>query len=188
MILLRLILGQGNETLLDDDVVAFFGIMELDEFLNQRSRCGIAVGEHEEGPRDRVDPRRDGLVRREDAVDPERPDRIIGVLDRAHIVSAYAEAYRRQKELVPRADAIQSLNEESEMVLEQAHVTAGSRLANVYVRDAGFPPESTLGAIRRARQTVVPHGSTCIQPGDQLIVLTTRENARNVRQWLEQMT
>ncbi|HNR33119.1 MAG TPA: chloride channel protein [Candidatus Hydrogenedentes bacterium] len=121
-------------------------------------------------------------------IDPERPDRIIGVLDRAHIVSAYAEAYRRQKELVPRADAIQSLNEESEMVLEQAHVTAGSRLANVYVRDAGFPPESTLGAIRRARQTVVPHGSTCIQPGDQLIVLTTRENARNVRQWLEQMT
>lgn len=121
-------------------------------------------------------------------IDPERPDRIVGILDRARIVSAYAEAYRRQAELVPRADAIQSLNEESEMVVEQAHVTAGSPLANVYVRDAAFPPESTLGAIRRARETVVPRGSTRIQPGDLIIVLTTRENAHNVRQWLERMT
>jgi len=121
-------------------------------------------------------------------IDPERPDRIVGLLDRAHIVTAYADAYRRQAELLPRADAFQTLNEEGEMLIEQAHVSAGSPLANVYVRDAAFPPESTLGAIRRASKTVVPRGSTRIQPGDRIIVLTTRENARNVRQWLKRMT
>ena len=121
-------------------------------------------------------------------IDPERPERIIGILDRSHIIAAYAEASSQGMDLLGKADAIQSISQKNEMVLEQAHVTAGSQLAHVYVREAAFPPESTLGAIRRASQTLVPRGSTQILPGDRIFLLTTRENARSVRRWLREKT
>lgn len=121
-------------------------------------------------------------------IDPDHPDRIIGILDRSHIITAYAEASTQGMELLAKADAMQSLSQQSEMVLEQAHVSAGSRLAHTFVRDAAFPPESTLGAIRRANQTLVPRGSTQILPGDHIFVLTTRDNARTVKKWLRDNT
>lgn len=121
-------------------------------------------------------------------IDPDHPDHIMGILDRSHIISAYAEASTQGLELLARADAMQTLSQENEMVLEQAYVSAGSRLAHTFVRDAAFPPESTLGALRRASQTIVPRGSTQILPGDRIFLITTRENARDVRKWLRDVT
>lgn len=117
-------------------------------------------------------------------IDPNRPDHVIGMLKRANIVLAYAEAYGRSSELTERADAFQALREKGRMVVEQAPVTSGSPLAGVLVRDAGFPADCVLGAISRGQQTVVPRGSTRLLPGDELFLLTTRQAAPAVRRWL----
>lgn len=119
-------------------------------------------------------------------IDPENPKRVIGILKRANIVTAYAEAYQRSQEMAPKGDAVQTLTERGQMAVEHAYVTAGSRLANVLVRDAQFPPEAVLGAIRRAHQTVVPRGSTRILPGDSIVVLTSRDQADTVRKWIRE--
>ncbi|HOZ45078.1 MAG TPA: chloride channel protein [Candidatus Hydrogenedentes bacterium] len=119
-------------------------------------------------------------------IDPDHPDRVIGILKRKNIVLAYAEAYRRSREMAPKADAIQAISERSEMVIEQGRVSSGSLLAGLALRDAQFPTDSILGAIRRGEQTIVPRGSTRIMPGDEVVVLTTRENAAAVHRWLEE--
>lgn len=121
-------------------------------------------------------------------IDPERPERIIGILDRRRIIEAYAEACQRAEEMLTQADTLEKVRNEGDMVLVQDVVGAGSRLAHMFVRDATFPPEASLGAIRRAQATLVPRGSTQILPGDRLVLLTTREHVDTVRSWLEEAT
>lgn len=117
-------------------------------------------------------------------IDPLQPSRVIGVLKRQNVIAACATAQQRSDEMAARADEFKDLSRQSSMVIESAHVHAGSRLAGIAVRDAGFPPESTLGAIRRGLTTIVPRGSTRIQAGDELVVLTTQEHQQMLRQWL----
>ena len=119
-------------------------------------------------------------------IDPQNPDRIVGILNRSNILQACSEAHQQGAQLAPKADALKSQEEENAMVIVQAPISAGSLLARVHVRDAHFPPDSTLGALRRAHKTVLPKGSTELLPGDVLIVLTTRENESLVRKWLRE--
>lgn len=118
-------------------------------------------------------------------IDPENPDRVIGMLNRADIVTAYADAYRRGgRGLMMRLDEMRALSETSDTVLEEATVTSGAALDGTYVREAHFPEQSTLVKVRRAEETIIPSGSTRLEPGDTLVVLTTRRHARRVRNWL----
>lgn len=121
-------------------------------------------------------------------IDPHRPDRIVGILDRQHVIDAYASAYRSHTPIGPRVDNLDAQKAKGRMVLETATVSAGAALSNVELRNTNFPPHSILGAIRRGTETVVPRGSTRILPADELIVLTTREHLATIRQWLREMT
>lgn len=117
-------------------------------------------------------------------IDPHQPDRLVGMLTRGKIVAAYAEACQRSHDITPKADALASLRQRHAMVVEEAEVTAGSDLAGVLVRNARFPKDAVLGAIFRANHAVIPSGSTRLEAGDELFVLTTRDRAANVRAWL----
>ena len=121
-------------------------------------------------------------------IDPHKPRRIVGMLTRSDVVNAYTEAHQHHREMASRADALSQLRDRGGMVIERAQVATASPLAQALVRDAHFPEDSVLGAIRRAHQTVVPTGSTRILPGDELVVLTTRERAPEVRKWLRAQT
>lgn len=121
-------------------------------------------------------------------IDPLHPSKVIGVLKRQDVINACVDARLRSDEMVARAEHYQDLSRRTSMVIESAVVNAGAPLAGMHVRDAVFPPESTLGAIRRDSDTLVPRGSTQIQPGDELIVLTTRDHGDAIRAWLEERT
>lgn len=121
-------------------------------------------------------------------IDPQHPGRIIGVLNRQNIISACVDAQLRSEEMAVKADEYRAISRKSAMVLESAVVDAGASLDGVYVRDAGIPAECTLGAIRRANQTIVPRGSTLIQSGDEVVLLTTKDNQEYVAQWLRERT
>ena len=121
-------------------------------------------------------------------IDPQNPGRILGVLSRGNIIQAYAKVHRRSREMAPKVDAMKTLTERHELVVKRAHVPTGSPLEETLVRDAGFPANSTLGAIRRGHETIVPRGSTRICAGDELAILTTRENAQAVGHWLRERT
>ena len=121
-------------------------------------------------------------------IDPDHPDRVVGILNRENIVVAYTDAYKRSVEMLPKVDAMEELSQRHEVAVEHAHVMSGSPLAKTHVRDAGFPPDAVLATIRRAHKTILPSGPTRIEPGDELIVLTTRENAKSVRKWLKRHT
>ncbi len=119
---------------------------------------------------------------------PHDPECVIGVLTRLNIVEAYAEASRRDKAATAKAGTMQSLLNQTDMVVEKAMVNFGSQLADTLVGDAGFPADTVLGAIRRGHETIVPSGSTRIYPGDQLVVLTLLKHAAFVKQWLKEKT
>lgn len=121
-------------------------------------------------------------------IDPQHPARVIGVLRRQSVISACIQAQLRSDELLARADQYQHLSRRAAMVIETAPVTAHAALAGVYVRDAAFPPEAILGALRRGNDTVVPRGSTLILPGDELVLLTTQDHSEAIRQWLDAHT
>lgn len=121
-------------------------------------------------------------------MDPHNPGRIIGVLNRQNIIAACVEAQLCSEEMAVKADEFRDISRKAAMVLESAVVDAGTPLDGVYVRDAHIPSECTLGAIRRANETVVPRGSTLIQSGDEIILLTTQDNQEYVSQWLREQT
>ncbi|GMW03483.1 MAG: chloride channel protein [Candidatus Hydrogenedentota bacterium] len=120
-------------------------------------------------------------------IDPNATDTLIGILKRADVVSAYARAHQRSARMIRRMDDLQTLQEQSEMVLSHAQVNHGTALARSAVRDVMFPPGCILGAIRRGRVTIVPRGSTEVLLGDELVLLSTRENAAIVRKWLREL-
>ncbi len=121
-------------------------------------------------------------------IDPNHPGRVIGVLRRQNIITACVNAQLRSDEMLARVDQYQDLSRRSAMVIETATVTSRAPLAGTHVRDAAFPAEATLGAIRRGNNTLVPRGSTLIQPGDELVLLTTQDHLDGVRQWLQERT
>lgn len=119
-------------------------------------------------------------------IDPDAPGRVIGVLRRSGVIGAYAKAHERSAELLGRVDAIRAVSEDSEPVLRREIVTAGAPLDGILVRDAGFPPDSTLAAVQRGDRTIMPRGTTRILAGDILAVLSTRSRSRDVRDWLRE--
>jgi len=121
-------------------------------------------------------------------IDPQHPRRVIGVLNRQNIIAACIDAQLRSDEMLAKADHYRDISRKAAMVIESAVVNAGAPLAGVHVRDAQIPSECTLGAIRRGSQTLVPRGSTLIQPGDDLVFLTTEDNREFVTQWLHEHT
>jgi CIC family chloride channel protein len=117
-------------------------------------------------------------------IEPGDPKHLVGILDRQAIIDAYAHAHEDATQVLPKADALRHHELQNRMVLESAVVSSGARLGDIQVRDIDFPEAATLGAVRRGRETIAPRGSTRIMPGDELIVLTTRDHLQSVRNWL----
>jgi CIC family chloride channel protein len=123
-------------------------------------------------------------VARLPVVDPHNPGKLVGMLGPADIVKAYVGAYGKTQEQLRKVDRIHTLRETSGATIEQETIRSGSKLAGKLVKDAHFPPGSTIVSITRGHETIVPHGSTEFHYGDVLMVLTSRENAPELRKWL----
>jgi Trk K+ transport system NAD-binding subunit len=117
-------------------------------------------------------------------IDPDQPDRVIGMLRRSGVISAYAQAFTQRADAVKEVDKMKAFTELSDTVILKETIKANAPLAETLVRDAKFPEGSILIYVRRDEANLIPAGSTQLMTGDTILVLSTRQHAEAVRKWL----
>ncbi|MFQ5890572.1 MAG: chloride channel protein [Gemmatimonadota bacterium] len=114
-------------------------------------------------------------------VEGEGTDRLVGVLRRHDMLWAYKELSKEHQALLDRvAGGVSAFREESIQVEYQVPST-DRRIAYRRIRELGLPPHLLVVLIRRAERTFVPRGETRIEPGDVLVLLTTRSHEDELR-------
>lgn len=109
--------------------------------------------------------------------------RLVGLLRRSDVVKAYQRA-------VTRSQGVQHRQETSRLRdLLDAHfvelaVSPGAPAAGREVRQVEWPRKTVLTSIRRRGELILPHGDTLLEPGDEVVVITDRDAADEVRRLL----
>jgi len=75
---------------------------------------------------------------------------------------------------------------EDKVVMEIA-VCLGSQIAGKSVKNVTWPSHCLLVGVKRGGSEIIPRGNTIIYPGDYLIVLTSEDQAGQVRKSLLSM-
>jgi chloride channel protein, CIC family len=117
-------------------------------------------------------------------VERANPRRLLGMLRRADVVSAYSRL--AQQQAMPTAapaatspDALRGLRF-FELRLDPDAAAVGRA-----VRDLTLPPECILVSIRRGSRALIPRGDTHLQAGDLVVALTHPESAPALQQALD---
>ncbi|MCL6567262.1 MAG: CBS domain-containing protein, partial [Acidobacteriia bacterium] len=108
-------------------------------------------------------------------VDRQNPRRLLGMLRRADVVSAYARVAQEQAALVPESTA-------GRWPLRAPDVLGGLRFLEFRlgpkakavgraVRELELPRECILVSIRRGPRALIPHGDTQLKEGDLVVAL-----------------
>ena len=116
-------------------------------------------------------------------VDRANPRKIVGILRRSDIISAYSRASLQHAELLARIERMK-VETGPEVKFVEVEVSAASESVNKKVAELILPRESVLVSIRRKGMTIIPHGDTVIRPGDRIIALVKRSDERRVVQAL----
>ena len=72
----------------------------------------------------------------------------------------------------------------AKLAVVEASVSPESSICGRYVADVRMPPESSLIAILRASDVIIPTGQTQILAGDEVIAITRRESEEQLRDLL----
>jgi chloride channel protein, CIC family len=106
--------------------------------------------------------------------------RVVGILTTTAIVRGYRRGLRSQlKQLSAVAPGT---------VVVDKEIAPDSPIARVALRDAHFPPGTTVMSLHRGTTSIMPGGDTVVEPGDQLGILTNADDADRVRRLLEPET
>ncbi len=116
-------------------------------------------------------------------VDRHHPRRLVGMLRRANIVCAYAQAAHGLQERHHAAErqhlAAESPLEIAHLTLHEADAACGRRL-----RELRLPVQALLTAIERGHTTLIPDGETVLLPGDRCWVLARADDFAAVERYL----
>jgi CIC family chloride channel protein len=102
----------------------------------------------------------------------------LGRLTTRDIVTAYKAGLTRSVRRTRR------LNPESEFL--EARLESGSPLAGKELRQIVFPADALVISIARDAETLFPKGTTALEAGDRLLLLTDRRGEAALRTFLEQ--
>ncbi len=112
----------------------------------------------------------------------ETPRKFLGMLRRESLVSAYNRAIARRTNITHRLKALQQHGSEKISVLEikitPEMTCAGQELHAVAAR---LPGDCIVASILRGTRTLIPHGDTVLQPGDNLTMLVSRDVVEKVQ-------
>ncbi|HMR63694.1 MAG TPA: TrkA C-terminal domain-containing protein, partial [Anaerolineae bacterium] len=114
-------------------------------------------------------------------VDPEYPGRLVGLLRRQDIVRAYRHAVLRKMENQYQRENLR-LGRLTETEVLQLSLVAGMAAVGQRIKDLNLPSQALITSIRRNGQTIIAHGETLFQPGDEVVLLTRQGTAETVRQ------
>jgi CIC family chloride channel protein len=117
-------------------------------------------------------------------VEDDNPLQVAGVLRRSELLWAYKELADEHQRLLERTgdDGISS---HAESVQMEVQVQQGQdRLCLRRIREIRLPENTLIALLRRGDRAVVPKGDTRVEPGDVLVLLTTRDQEEALRRWI----
>lgn len=117
-------------------------------------------------------------------VERRSPRKIIGLLRRGDVISAYGQASLEHADVISR---IERMKVETGPNIRFVDIRIGpsSKSMEKMVNELTLPKGSILVSIRRDGRIVIPHGSTRIMQGDLVIALTRRDEEQSLREALD---
>lgn len=121
-------------------------------------------------------------------VDRDQPTRALGMIRREQIFWAYGEMAQEHQRLLSEAGLGPDLEDSDSIQVELTVESGHAALAYQRIRDIRVPAQSLIVMLRRAAQVVVPRGDTQVEPGDVLVLLTTRAGEDRLHAWVSSAT
>ena len=118
-------------------------------------------------------------------VDKEKPKKLLGLLRRKEIFWAYGIMTSEHQKLMDRTRMDLPAKAKDSVQLEVEVKPEFAGLCQRRVRDVVIPEQCLIVMLRRADRSVIPKGKTFIEPGDVLVLLTTKANESRLREWME---
>ena len=113
-------------------------------------------------------------------VDRKDPHRIIGVLRRGDIVSAYSLAYLDEQARLAHMDRGKLERQTGKNALE-IRLRDGHRAVGKEVQDLDLPSQTLFASIRRGGEVLIPRGDTRFEVGDVVIALVPEDEEETLR-------
>jgi CIC family chloride channel protein len=117
-------------------------------------------------------------------VEEDDPRTVTGVLRRNELLWAFKELSDEHQRLLERTGVEVTSRDEGSVQVEVQVKEGQADLCFRRVRDVPLPKGTLIVLLRRGERAVVPRGDTRIEPGDVLVLLTTRDQERAVRAWV----
>jgi len=117
-------------------------------------------------------------------VEPDDPRTVVGVLRRNELLWAFKELSDEHQRLLERTGVEVTSRDEGSVQIEIQVREGQEDLCFRRVREISLPTGTLIVLLRRGERAVVPRGDTRIEPGDVLVLLTTRDQEHAVRGWV----
>jgi trk system potassium uptake protein TrkA len=89
------------------------------------------------------------------------------------------------EQAIPERAFIHLLNlRHADLAIIEATISGASPISGQSIDDVEFPVDCVIAAISRGPDLIVPRGSTVIEPGDEIIAVTRREQEDDLRRLL----
>jgi CIC family chloride channel protein len=117
-------------------------------------------------------------------VEDDDPRKVAGVLRRNELLWAFKELSDEHQALLEKT-GVEVAPRHGESVQMEVQVREEHEdLCFRRVRKIRLPKGTLIVLLRRGERAVVPKGDTRVEPGDVLVLLTTRDQEEEVRQWV----
>lgn len=120
-------------------------------------------------------------------VEAERPRQVVGVLRRDELLWAYKELSDEHQRLLEKTGGDIGAGRGDSVQMEVQVREGQNSVCFKRIRDIELPPNTLVALLRRGERAVVPKGNTVVEPGDVLVLLTTREREEALRGWVGEL-
>jgi len=121
-------------------------------------------------------------------VDRADPGKVLGVLRRREVFWAYGELAAENRKLLDKTSIELPPDHRDSVKIEIEIRPEHRRLAFQSLKKIGVPEEFLCILLKRADRSLIPRGSTVLEPGDILVVVTVPEHEEDLGDWVESLT
>jgi CIC family chloride channel protein len=115
----------------------------------------------------------------------EETSKLLGVLRRREVFWAYGELAEENRKLLDRTTVALPPDHRDSVKVEIEIRPEHDRLAMKSLKTVGVPEEFLCILVRRADRSLIPRGSTILEPGDVLVIVTIPEHEHRLEAWVE---
>ncbi|MEN8150287.1 MAG: chloride channel protein [Planctomycetota bacterium] len=121
-------------------------------------------------------------------VSKDDPRKVVGVLRRREILWAFGEMASENRELLDRTNVVLPADHRDSAKAEIEIHPGHRKLAMKPLRKVDIPQDFLCILLRRADRSLIPRGSTVLEPGDVLTVVTIPERGEDLAEWVKDVT